>query len=139
MAKKLYLKSITKRFRFYKDLGDKTFEQLHEGDFDFVPAEECNSIGIIIQHLSGNMLSRWTDFLTTDGEKEWRQRDAEFEKSGLIKEQLINLRCTPEFEPTAAQTDPRWPQAGRGAGRPGRGLRASSVPTLLRTRRSWGW
>jgi hypothetical protein len=91
MAKKLYLKSMIKRFKFYKDLGDKTFEQLHEDDFDFVPAEDCNSVGIIIQHLSGNMLSRWTDFLTTDGEKEWRQRDAEFEKSGLVKEQLINL------------------------------------------------
>ncbi len=91
MAKKLYLKSVIKRFKFYKDLGDKTFEQLHEDDFDFVPAEECNSIGIIIQHMSGNMLSRFTDFLTTDGEKEWRQRDAEFEKSGLTKEQLIDL------------------------------------------------
>jgi hypothetical protein len=91
MAKKLYLKSMTKRFKFYKDLGDKTFEQLHEDDFDFLSAEECNSIAMIIQHLYGNMLSRWTDFLTTDGEKEWRQRDAEFEKSGLSKEQLIDL------------------------------------------------
>ena len=91
MAKKLYLKSIIKRFKFYKDLGDKTFDQLHEDDFDFTPAEECNSIGIIVQHLYGNMISRWTDFLTTDGEKEWRQRDAEFERSGLTKEQLISL------------------------------------------------
>jgi hypothetical protein len=91
MAKKLYLKSVLMRFKFYKDLADKTFEQLHEHDFDFVPAEECNSVGIIIQHLSGNMLSRWTDFLTTDGEKEWRRRDAEFEKSGLTKDQLLEL------------------------------------------------
>ena len=91
MAKKLYLNSAIKRLEYYKDLGDETFEQITEDDFNFFPAEESNSIGIIIQHMHGNMLSRWTDFLTTDGEKEWRQRDAEFEKSGLIKMQLIHL------------------------------------------------
>ena len=91
MAKKLYLKTVIKRFEYYKDLGDKTFEQMNEDDFNFFPAEESNSIGIIIQHMYGNMLSRWTDFLTSDGEKEWRQRDAEFEKSGLTKMQLIHL------------------------------------------------
>ena len=91
MAKKLYLKSAIKRLEYYKDLGDKTFEQMTEDDFNFLPAEESNSIGIIIQHMHGNMLSRWTDFLTSDGEKEWRNRDAEFEKSGLTKMQLIHL------------------------------------------------
>ncbi len=91
MAKKLFLKSVIKRLEYYKDLGDKTFEQMTEDDFDFFPAEESNSIGIIIQHIHGNMLSRWTDFLTSDGEKEWRQRDAEFEKSGLTRAQLVDL------------------------------------------------
>jgi hypothetical protein len=91
MAKKLFLKSAIKRLEYYKDLGDKTFEQIMEDDFNFFPAEESNSIGIIIQHMHGNMLSRWTDFLMSDGEKEWRQRDAEFEKSGLTKMQLIDL------------------------------------------------
>ncbi len=91
MAKKLFLKSAIKRLEYYKDLGDKTFEQMTEDDFNFFPAKESNSIGIIIQHMHGNMLSRWTDFLTSDGEKEWRQRDAEFEKSGLTKMQLIGL------------------------------------------------
>ncbi len=91
MAKKLFLKSAIKRLEYYKDLGDKTFEQLSEDDFNFFPSEESNSIAIIIQHMHGNMLSRWTDFLTSDGEKEWRKRDAEFEKSGLTKMQLIQL------------------------------------------------
>ena len=91
MAKKLYLKSAIKRLEYYKDLGDKTFEQMTEDDFNFFPSEESNSIAIIIQHLHGNMLSRWTDFLTSDGEKKWRNRNAEFEKSGLTKMQLIHL------------------------------------------------
>ena len=72
-------------------MGDKTFLQLSEEDFHFIPADECNSIAIIIQHMNGNMLSRWTNFLTSDGEKEWRKRDAEFEDQNLNKEQLIAL------------------------------------------------
>lgn len=86
----IFLASAIKRLSYYKDLGDKTFEQLEEKDFHFIPAEECNSIAIIIQHMHGNMMSRWTDFLTTDGEKEWRQRDAEFEEQQLSKTELIN-------------------------------------------------
>lgn len=82
--------SIT-RVTYYKNLGDKTFEQLHEQDFYFMPNAESNSIAMIIQHVAGNMLSRWTDFLTTDGEKEWRNRDTEFEEQHLTKEQLIAL------------------------------------------------
>ena len=86
-----FLKSAIKRLSYYKDLGDKTFEQLNESDFHFQPNEESNSIAIIIQHVAGNMLSRWTDFLTTDGEKEWRNRDAEFEKQNLTKQQLVDF------------------------------------------------
>ena len=86
-----FLESAIKRSTYYKELGDKTFEQLSDKDFHFIPAEECNSIAIIIQHMHGNMLSRWTDFLTSDGEKEWRKRDAEFEDQNFNKEQLINL------------------------------------------------
>jgi hypothetical protein len=80
--------SIT-RVSYYKTLGDKTFEQLNEADFHFMPNAESNSIAMIIQHMAGNMLSRWTDFLTTDGEKEWRNRDSEFEERQHTKEQLI--------------------------------------------------
>jgi hypothetical protein len=71
-----FLKDAIKRFNYYKELGDKTFEQLQPADFFYQPNEESNSIAIIIQHLYGNMLSRWTDFLTEDGEKHWRKRDA---------------------------------------------------------------
>ena len=84
-----FLQSAIKRLSYYKDLGDKTFEQLNDAEFHFQPNEESNSIAIIIQHTAGNMLSRWTDFLTTDGEKEWRNRDTEFEEQHLTKTQLV--------------------------------------------------
>ena len=74
-----YLISSRKQFEYYKMLGERTFAQLNEDDFFWQYNEESNSIGIIIKHLWGNMLSRWTDFLTTDGEKEWRSREAEFD------------------------------------------------------------
>ena len=77
--------------KYYKDLGDKTFAQLNEWDFHYQPNDESNSIATIIQHLSGNMLSRWTNFLTEDGEKEWRKRDEEFEVHTYNKEQLIAI------------------------------------------------
>lgn len=86
-----FLQSAIKRLSYYKELGDKTFEQLQDADFHFTPNAESNSIALIIQHVAGNMLSRWTDFLTTDGEKEWRHRDTEFEEQDLTKQQLIDL------------------------------------------------
>jgi len=60
-------------------LGDRTFAQLENEDFFWQINKESNSIAIIVKHLWGNMLSRWTDFLTSDGEKEWRNREAEFD------------------------------------------------------------
>ena len=80
-----FLQSAIKRLTYSKELGDKTFEQLSDADFHSQPNEESNSIAIIIQHTAGNMISRWTDFLTTDGEKEWRNRDTEFEEQHLTK------------------------------------------------------
>lgn len=77
---KHYLENSVFEFKKLKELGDKTFLQLKDEDFFWSPDEESNSIAIIIRHLSGNMISRWTDFLTTDGEKENRKRDEEFEK-----------------------------------------------------------
>lgn len=91
MIENTFLESALKEFRDYKALGDKTFAQLEEKDFHFQPNEECNSIAIIIQHLHGNMLSRWTNFLNEDGEKQWRQRDDEFEMHSFNKEQLLKL------------------------------------------------
>ena len=88
---KEYLSTIIKRLKYYKELGEKTFEQLEAKDLHFLPGSESNSIAVIVQHLTGNMLSRFTDFLTEDGEKEWRQRDDEFEIHDLSKQQVIDL------------------------------------------------
>jgi len=87
----LFLQSAIKRLSYYKELGDKTFVQLTDADFNFKPNEESNSIAIIIQHMAGNMLSRWTDFLTSDGEKDWRNRDTEFEEQQLTRQLLIEF------------------------------------------------
>lgn len=86
-----YLDSAIKRLLTYKTLGEKTFAQLEDTDFHFAPNNESNSIAIIIRHLHGNMLSRWTNFLTEDGEKPGRNRDAEFTPSPLDKDALIAL------------------------------------------------
>jgi len=86
-----YLSTTIKRLKYYKDLGEKTFEQLEEKDLHWQPSSESNSIAVIIQHMAGNMLSRWTNFLTEDGEKEWRQRDDEFEVHDYSKQELIDF------------------------------------------------
>ena len=84
-----YLTSIKKLFTYYKNLGDDAIAQVTDEKLFVQPNEDSNSIAIIIQHMAGNMLSRWTDFLTTDGEKEWRNRDAEFELYVTNKEDLL--------------------------------------------------
>jgi len=84
-----FLNSAITRLSYYKDLADKTFDQLTEAELHIRPGSENNSIAMIVQHMAGNMLSRWTDFLTSDGEKEWRNRDTEFEDQQLTKEQLL--------------------------------------------------
>ena len=88
---KEYLSTVIKRLKYYKELGEKTFEQLEEKDFHLLPTSESNSIAVIVQHLTGNMVSRFTNFLIEDGEKEWRQRDDEFEIHQLSKQQVIDL------------------------------------------------
>ncbi|MGN6211140.1 DUF1572 family protein [Parafilimonas sp.] len=85
-----FLQSAIKKFKAQKLIGDKTLTQLDEKDFFFKPSAESNSIAIIVQHMSGNMLSRWTDFLTEDGEKPWRERDVEFENTLSTKEDVLN-------------------------------------------------
>jgi len=84
-----FLKDSIKRFKYYKELGDKTFEQIDEAAVFYQPSTESNSIAVIVQHLYGNMLSRWTNFLTEDGEKEWRKRDAEFEPMQCSKQDIL--------------------------------------------------
>ncbi|MGB7921964.1 MAG: DUF1572 family protein [Pyrinomonadaceae bacterium] len=89
---KHYLDDALNSFREYKALAEKAFAQLKDDEFFLALDAEANSIGVIIKHMSGNMRSRWTDFLTTDGEKPDRDRDAEFVLSdetgrdGLMKQ-----------------------------------------------------
>lgn len=76
-------------FNYYKTLGEKALAQIKDEALWHAPDEKSNSISVIAKHLHGNMLSRWTDFLTTDGEKEWRQRDQEFEESNNTREEIM--------------------------------------------------
>ncbi len=85
-----YLTSIRKQFDYYKMLGDKTMNKLSDEQLFWQANSESNSIATLVYHLSGNMLSRWTDFLNSDGEKEWRNRDAEFENESQSRQQLLN-------------------------------------------------
>jgi hypothetical protein len=86
-----YLITAIKRLKYYKELAEKTFEQLSEAELHYTPGPESNSIAIIIQHMAGNMLSRWTHFLTEDGEKSWRKRDDEFDVHSYSKDQLMKI------------------------------------------------
>lgn len=81
--------STQKLFAYYKSLADKAIDQISEKDLFISPNPESNSIAIIIHHMAGNMLSRWTDFLNSDGEKEWRNRDEEFEAWNESKENIL--------------------------------------------------
>jgi hypothetical protein len=90
MIEQQYLDSVLKRFREYKSLGEKAMLQLTDEDLQWTPNQESNSIALIIQHMHGNMMSRWTSFLTEDGEKEWRQRDLEFEDQQLSRKTLMD-------------------------------------------------
>jgi len=87
----IFLASAISRVNYYKILAEKTFDQLEDRDFHYQPDTQSNSIAIIIQHMSGNMLSRWTDFLAEDGEKAWRSRDKEFNDQELGRARLMEI------------------------------------------------
>ena len=91
MINNTYLESVKKQFLYYKTLGEKAMEQLEPEQLFVSVNEDTNSIAVIVKHLSGNMISRWTDFLTTDGEKEWRNRDGEFEETINTKAELMEV------------------------------------------------
>lgn len=87
-----FLKGAIFEFRNLKKLGDRALIQLSDQDFFVAPDSESNSIALIIKHLAGNMHSRWTDFLTTDGEKTDRNRDQEFELTKeMSREKVMQL------------------------------------------------
>jgi hypothetical protein len=79
-----------KRFEYYKMLGDQSFEQLSDEQIFWKFNEESNSIAVIIKHIAGNMLSRWTNFLIEDGEKVWRNRDEEFVNTFKTKFEVLD-------------------------------------------------
>jgi Protein of unknown function (DUF1572) len=85
-----YIYSAKNQFLQYKSLAEKAIAQVQDEKINWQYNPETNSISIIVKHLSGNMLSRFTDFLTSDGEKKWRNRDGEFEMEDLTREQLMD-------------------------------------------------
>jgi Protein of unknown function (DUF1572) len=85
-----YLQSSIKQFEYYKMLGEKTFAQVSDENLFWQYNEESNSIATIVKHLWGNMLSRWTDFLTSDGEKEWRKREEEFDNNITTRKEMMD-------------------------------------------------
>ncbi|MBS4193071.1 DUF1572 family protein [Bacillus sp. FJAT-49705] len=86
-----YLRVIKLRFREMKNTAEKTFEQLDEEMLFWFPNDNSNSISIIVKHMSGNMVSRWTDFLNSDGEKPDRDRDGEFEHTISNRNELYEV------------------------------------------------
>ncbi|TDY11232.1 DUF1572 family protein [Meridianimaribacter flavus] len=83
------ISGIIKQFEYYKTAADKTFDQLSFDDMNWQPNDTSNSISIIVKHMVGNMLSRWTNFLTEDGEKDWRHREQEFVATYTTKNDVL--------------------------------------------------
>jgi len=86
-----YLESAIKQFEYYKMLGEKTITRVPDDKLFWQYNAESNSIATIVKHLHGNMLSRWTDFLASDGEKSWRKRDAEFDNDVPSRDEVMKL------------------------------------------------
>lgn len=86
-----FMENTISLFEYYKTLGEKAMLQVKDEALWWMPDEKSNSISLIVKHLHGNMLSRWTDFLTTDGEKPWRTRDAEFEETIRSRDEVMKL------------------------------------------------
>jgi len=84
-----YLVSIKQQFEYYKKIGERAMSQVDDKKLFWKFNEESNSMATIVKHLHGNMMSRWTEFLTSDGEKEWRERDGEFENDLRSREEML--------------------------------------------------
>lgn len=85
----LYLTEVRKRLAVDRAQAEKALAQVSDPELAWRPNAESNSLAIIVQHVGGNLVSRWTDFLTTDGEKPDRDRDGEFEAQDASREQLM--------------------------------------------------
>jgi len=86
-----YLDSAIKLFRYYKELADRAVAGLSDEQLNWLYNEQSNSIATIMKHIAGNSISRWTDFLNSDGEKADRDRDAEFEHTLMDKAELLTF------------------------------------------------
>jgi len=84
-----YLSDASRSFESYKRLGEKAIEQVSDEEFFRVLDDKSNSIAVIVKHVAGNLRSRWTDFLSSDGEKPDRNRDTEFELMGETRASLM--------------------------------------------------
>ena len=87
----MIIPSIKYEYLRFKKLGEGAIKQTPEDGLNKVFGDDNNSISVIVAHISGNLSSRFTDFLITDGEKPWRKRDAEFEERNLTKSELLQL------------------------------------------------
>jgi len=86
---RLFLEESIATFRGQKALAERAVAQVADDDLHVALDENTNSIAVIMQHIAGNLLSRWTDFLTSDGEKPWRGRDGEFVDDGKSRDALF--------------------------------------------------
>ena len=86
-----YVSDSTNLFSYYKKLGERAMEQCPDDELFAAQDGESNSIAIIVKHMAGNMRSRWTDFLTSDGEKPDRNRDSEFEDAPKTRAELLEV------------------------------------------------
>ena len=86
-----YIEDSIGVFRYYKKLAERAMEQVSDEQLFATLDQEANSIAVIVKHMTGNMQSRWTDFLTSDGEKPGRNRDAEFSDPPATREALLHL------------------------------------------------
>lgn len=84
-----FLTSSLKLSQYYQSLGVRTLEQVNEDEIHWEPGYQSNSIAIIVRHVTGNIFSRFTNFLTEDGEKPWRNRDSEFEDDFFNKDEVL--------------------------------------------------
>jgi len=106
-----YLSSVQKQFQYYKSLADKAILQVEaDKQLNWQPDANSNSVAIIVKHMAGNMRSRWTDFLNSDGEKSWRNREAEFEggyesRTALLEDWEQGWKCLFDALETLTEAD----------------------------------
>ena len=86
-----YMEDSIALLDYYKRLGERAMEQVPDADLTRILDDEMNSIAVIVKHMAGNMRSRWTDFLTSDGEKPDRNRESEFVEGPATRASLMEL------------------------------------------------